>query len=84
MAGFLGLESKRAKINADLQWMYDNGIVYNKPMSDGSTAKVLWRYSLKTPTWRSGIATSVDYSTMVLGYAYNYLPQGFYSTYAAG
>ena len=84
MAGFLGLEEKRATINANLQWMYDNGIHYTKVMADGSTAKVLWRHSLNNPTWRGGWSTSVDYSTMVLGYAFNYLPSGFYSTYAAG
>ena len=43
---------------------------------------MLWRYSLGTPTWRAGTVTSVDYSTMVLGYAINYLPDNFYPTYA--
>ena len=45
---------------------------------------MLWRYSLGTPTWRAGTVTSVDYSTMVMGYAINYLPDGadFYSKYA--
>ena len=53
-------------------------------MGDGTTVKVLWRYSLGTPTWRAGHSTSVDFSTMVMGYALNYLPQNFYPTYAAG
>ena len=45
---------------------------------------MLWRYSLGTPSWRASTVTSVDYSTMILGYEINYLPGGpkFYSKYA--
>ena len=53
-------------------------------MSNGESVKLLWRYSIDTPTWRAGTVTSVDYSTMVMGYAMNYLPSGFYYNYAKG
>ena len=33
------------------------------------------------PAWRSTWSTSVDYSTMVMGYALKYLPDNFYPTY---
>jgi hypothetical protein len=33
--------------------------------------------------WRASTADSIDYSTMVLGYATNFLPTGFYAKYAA-
>ena len=52
--------------------------------SDGSTVKALWRYSLDTPSWRANWSTSVDFSTMVMGYALKYLPQNFYQTYSVG
>ena len=43
--------------------------------------KVLWRYSAANPDWRATWCTSVDYSTMVLGYALKYLPDSFYPNY---
>ena len=33
------------------------------------------------PDWRATWSTSVDYSTMVMGYALKYLPDNFYPTY---
>ena len=83
MAGFLGSTPIKNKINADLQWMYNNDITYTKHFRDGSTAKVLWQYSLLVPDWRSDYISSVDYVSMMFGYALNYLPDGFYATYAA-
>ena len=51
------------QVEEDLNWLYDNNVAYTKVFHDGSTAKVLWRYSGLQPTWRSGWITSVDYST---------------------
>ena len=45
--------------------------------------KVLWRYSLIEAAWRSKTTTSVDFSTMIMGYALKYLPEKFYDTFAA-
>ena len=70
MAGFLDVPQLKDGINEDLQWMYDNYISYTKNMADGTSVKILWRYSLGTPTWRAGWCTSVDYSTVVIGTAF--------------
>ena len=39
---------------------------------------------MANPAWRAGVATSVDFSTTVLGYALKYLPADFYATYSVG
>merc|ERR1712130_547953 len=83
MAGFLDSAPIKNEINRDLQWMYNNDIAYTKHFRDGSTAKVLWQYSLLKPEWRSDWISAVDFGSMMFGYALNYLPEGFYQTYAA-
>jgi hypothetical protein len=79
MAGFLDAAdvADRASINAELRWLYDN-LAYETAVGP----KVIWRYSLAQPDWRASVADSIDYATMVLGYASNYLPSGFYATFA--
>lgn len=84
MAPFMGVASAKAKVEEDLNWLYDNNVSYTKNFHDGSTAKLIWRYSAAQPDWRSTWMTSVDYSTMVMGYAMKYLPENFYPTYNAG
>ena len=84
MAPFMGVASAKAKVEEDLNWLYDNNVSYTKNFHDGSTAKLIWRYSAAQPSWRSTWMTSVDYSTMVMGYAMKYLPENFYPTYNAG
>ena len=86
MGGFLATAdgAVRQKINDDLQWMYDNDVcAYDKPFSDGSTAKVLWRCSVSPgySDWKANRPTGVDYATMLFGYATNFLPEGFYEQY---
>lgn len=44
--------------------------------------KLLWRCSVAQPQWRAPLADSIDLSTLVLGYASNFLPSGFYAKYA--
>ena len=88
MAGFLGATAPgselRNQINSRLHWLYENGVCrYDKTLSTGETVQVLWRCSVQQPQWRARIADSIDYSTMVLGYAINFLPSGFYAQYAA-
>ena len=78
MAPFMAVDNK---VEEDLNWLYNNNVSYTKSFYDGSTAKVLWRYSAAQPAWRAGWMTSVDYSTMVLGYALKHLPANFYSDY---
>ena len=78
MAGFLDVPQLKDGINEDLQWMYDNNISYTKNMADGTSVKILWRYSLGTPTWRAGWCTSVDYSTVVIGTAFIWIWKYFY------
>ena len=47
-----------------------------------SAPKLLWRCSVAQPQWRAALADSIDLSTLVLGYASNFLPSGFYAKYA--
>jgi hypothetical protein len=89
MAGFLGATSRGSALRADilnmLHWLYANEVcTYKKSLPpDGETVAVLWRCSVNQPEWKAPIADSIYYSTMVLGYATNFLPEHFYATYAA-
>ena len=86
MAGFLPAADEQLKdtINDQLAWLYDNNIcAYSVQLPDGSSSKILWRCSVRLPDWRAGSVDSIDFSTMVLGFATNYLPSDFYSMYAA-
>ena len=47
MAPFMAIPDKKAKVEEDLNWLYDNNVAYTKNFWDGSTAKVLWRYSVQ-------------------------------------
>ena len=49
----------------------------------GTTHKILWRCSVRLPDWRCPTVDSIDFSTLLLGYATNYLPAGWYTQYAA-
>jgi len=82
MAGFLpnaDTPELRQEINSQLEWMYENDVC-TYPVSP---YKILWRCSVKKPDWKSGNVDSIDFSTMILGYATNFLPDNFYNTYAA-
>mmetsp|Transcript_12012 Transcript_12012/g.18967 ORF Transcript_12012/g.18967 Transcript_12012/m.18967 type:complete len:504 (+) Transcript_12012:122-1633(+) len=86
MAGFLPAADSvtREEINLKLVWLYENDIcAYTKQLPGSKQAKVLWRCSIKKPEWRATSADSIDFSTMVLGFAFNFLPAGFYEAYAA-
>jgi len=91
MAGFLAAagnasSNTRAQINGQLQWMRSQGVcAYEPTLPDGSTPTVLWRCSAKAALsdWRATSVDSVDFSTFILGYATNYLPEGFYQKFAA-
>merc|ERR1711892_1346959 len=75
MAPFMSVDDQ---VEADLNWLYDNDVAYVKSFKDGSTAKLLWRYSGLWTWWRASTVTSVDYSTMVMEYALKHLPEDFY------
>lgn len=86
MAGFLGAanDTLREQINTQLSWLYENNIcAYQKKLPDGTRPKILWRCSAKQPNWRANGVDSIDFSTMVLGYATNFVSKSFYATYAA-
>jgi len=86
MAGFLPAADDELKqtINSQLDWLYDNNVcAYEARLPDGSTPKILWRCSVRIPDWRAPSVDSIDFSTMILGYATNFLPEGFYTKYAA-
>ena len=46
MAPFMAVPSAKAQVEEDLNWLYDNNVSYTRNFWDGSTAKVLWRYSV--------------------------------------
>ena len=82
MAGFLpnaDTPELKQEINSQLEWMYENDVCAY-PVSP---YKILWRCSVKKSDWRSPSVDSIDFSTMILGYATNFLPDNFYNDYAA-
>jgi len=83
MAGFLNADpASTATILGQLRHMYSNNICrYEKRLVDGSAPKFLWRCSITWPDERAGRVESVDFSTMVFGFAQQYLPSGFYQTF---
>ena len=87
MAGFLpsaDTEELREEINSQLEWMYENDVcAYPVHLETGAEHKILWRCSIKQQDWRCPSADSIDFSTMILGYATNFLPVDFYMNYAA-
>lgn len=86
MAGFLGAADHDLQVNitAQLQYLYDNELcAYKSDLPSGRNAKILWRCSVKQPTWRATTADSIDLSSLILGYATLYLPENFYAKYAA-
>ena len=71
-------------INIQLEWMYLNEVcAYETELPDGKKPKVLWRCSVRLPDWRAPSVDSIDFSTMILGYATNFLPKNFYNIYVA-
>lgn len=84
MAGFLKVDSTfTVNITAQLSYLYNNNIcTYRKALPSGKTVKVLWMCSMSQPGWRASAVDSIDFSTMVLGYAQRYLPDAFYESYA--
>ena len=87
MAGFLpaaDTEELRQEINAQLEMMYTNDIcAYPVTLQSGEKPKILWRCSARVPDWRCPSVDSIDFSTMILGFATNFLPADFYNQYAA-
>ena len=88
MAGFLPAATAELKeaINAQLEWMYTFDVcayAVKLPDPSGRTAKILWRCSVRLSDWRAPSVDSIDFSTMILGYASNFLPSGFYAKYAS-
>ena len=86
MAGFLPVANTEMKdtINDQLEWLYSNGVcAYETELPDGRKPKILWRCSIRLSDWRAPSVDSIDFSTMILGYATNFLPMNFYSTYVA-
>ena len=49
----------------------------------GPEHRILWRCSIVQEAWRCPSVDSIDFSTMILGFATNFLPDNFYNTYAA-
>ena len=71
-------------INEQLEWLYTNEVcAYETRLPDGNKPKILWRCSVRLPDWRVPSVDSIDFSTMILGYATNFLSDDFYLTYAA-
>ena len=69
----------KSTINDQLEWLYSNGVcAYETELPDGRKPKILWRCSVRLPDWRSPSVDSIDFSTMILGYATNFLPENFY------
>jgi len=86
MAGFLGAadDKERDHINVQLRWLHEKNVcTYEKVLPNGNTPRVPWRCSLRNTECRVVSADSIDFSTMVLGYALNFLPSKFYPTYVA-
>lgn len=86
MAGFLdgSNSSLAATIKGQLAWMRRTGAcMYSKTLGDNRSAYVPWRCSIVDPHWRALFVDSIDFSTMVLGYASIFLPKGFYAQHAA-
>lgn len=83
MAGFLPAADAglRTQIVSQIRHLYDNDICAYKV--DG-VGKVLWRCSVKYPEWAADHVDSIDFSTMIFGYASLFLPSDFYSQYAMG
>eukprot|EP00929_Paragymnodinium_shiwhaense_P013037 TRINITY_DN12089_c0_g1_i13.p1 TRINITY_DN12089_c0_g1~~TRINITY_DN12089_c0_g1_i13.p1 ORF type:complete len:371 (+),score=55.94 TRINITY_DN12089_c0_g1_i13:323-1435(+) len=88
MAGFLpaarSVEMKN-RILLQLMTMYKQEIcAYHREVGSGNQLRILWRCSVKHPTWRADYADSIDYSSFVLGYSSIFLDADFFETYAAG
>jgi len=87
MAGFLpntDTEELRQEINSQLEWLYENDVCsYPVNLESGASYKVLWRCSVKKQAWECPSIDSIDFSTSILGYASNFLPENFYNNYAA-
>lgn len=86
MAGFLGAadDKLRGHITEQLRWLTDNEVcTYVKETSTGERLRIPWVCSVAHPSWRAEVADSIDFSGLVLGYAVNFLPKGFYAQYVA-
>ena len=82
MAGFLpnaDTAELKQEINSQLEWMYENDVCAYKV----NDQKILWRCSVRQSEWRCPSVDSIDFSTMILGYSTNFLPDNFYNEYAA-
>lgn len=80
MAGFLPVAdaSQKASIASQIRYLYENDIAYRV---DG-VGKILWRWSLQKPQWAADHVDSIDFASMILGYACLFLPSDFYMKYA--
>ena len=86
MAGFLPAAeaSLRTQINEQLAWLYENDVcAYEVALPGGARPKILWRCSVRLSDWRAPSVDSIDFSTMILGLATNFLPPDFYLSFSA-
>ena len=65
VAGFIPVNAK-GRNDLTKMWESDTGI-YTLPTADNES--VLWRYSLKYPSWEAKEIIGIDYSTMLFGLA---------------
>ena len=91
MAGFLpnaDTPELKEEITSQLEWLYENDVcAYPVQLGNwedpGVIYKILWRCSVRQESWRCPSVDSIDFSTMILGFSTNFLPDDFYSKYAA-
>jgi len=69
----------------DADYSYENGVcTYEKTYADGSRSRVPWRCSVGPAysEWLADRHTSVDFTTMVFGYASNFVRPYFWDLYS--
>ena len=73
----------KSTINNQLEWLYTNRVcAYETELPDGKKPK-MWHCSVRLLDWSWTSVDSIDFSTMILGYATIFLPENFFNTYAA-
>ena len=75
--------SEKDEINGQLKFLYNEGICAYNVATDTEMIKVLWRCSIKQSEWRCPSVDSIDFSSFMLGYSTNFLPNDFYVKWAA-
>jgi hypothetical protein len=85
MAGFMLKSASRNDIFNQLSWLYQNELCSyekNSQSMEGGKVKILWRCSVKQPSWRSTQVQSVDYGTTIYGLATVLFGSGWFENYA--